>query len=118
MSLFERARFNFMHFMPYIHLPEDQETYPSVWVDFPNRLYDPARGTQLYQRYLSEFVLADRLGYDAPVVKEHHSSAYGMMSGSASISSSSRDMLTDQDRLLITSARTKTLPIGRPWSVR
>jgi alkanesulfonate monooxygenase SsuD/methylene tetrahydromethanopterin reductase-like flavin-dependent oxidoreductase (luciferase family) len=79
MSLFERARFNFMHFMPYVHLPEDQESYASLWVDFPNRLYDPRKGTELYQRYLSEFVLADRLGFDALVVNEHHSSAYGMM---------------------------------------
>src|SRR5918912_1301764 len=47
MSLCERARFNFMHFMPYIYLPGDQEEYASLWVDFPNRLYDPKKGTRI-----------------------------------------------------------------------
>jgi alkanesulfonate monooxygenase SsuD/methylene tetrahydromethanopterin reductase-like flavin-dependent oxidoreductase (luciferase family) len=74
-----RVRFNFMHFMPYVHLPENHKEFPSLWVDFPNRYYDPERGHKLYQRYLSELVLADQLGFDAVVVNEHHNTAYSMM---------------------------------------
>jgi alkanesulfonate monooxygenase SsuD/methylene tetrahydromethanopterin reductase-like flavin-dependent oxidoreductase (luciferase family) len=72
-------QFYFMHFMPYIYLPEDHERFDALWVDFSNRYYDPAKGHSLYQRYMSEFVLADKLGYDGLVVNEHHSTAYGMM---------------------------------------
>ena len=72
-------RFNAMHFMPYSHLPENHREYKSLWVNFPNRYYDPEKGHELYQRYLQELVLADRLGYDAIVVNEHHNTVYSMM---------------------------------------
>ena len=73
------VRFDFIHFMHYTHLPENQKEFPSLWVDFPNKYFDPERGHALYQRYLSELVLADRLGFDAIVVNEHHNTAYSMM---------------------------------------
>jgi len=72
-------RFNAMHFMPYVHLPPNYKDYPSGWVNFPNKYYDPKKGSQLYQRYLKELVLADQLGYDALVVNEHHNTIYSMM---------------------------------------
>ena len=72
-------RFNAMHFMPYVHLPEHHKEFKSTWVSFPNKYYDPERGHDLYQRYLQELVLADRLGYDAIVVNEHHNTVYSMM---------------------------------------
>ena len=74
--------FHFMQFMPYTALPKehaDPHQYPSTLVEMPNRLYDPAKGKALYERYIGEFVLADRLGYDGVVVNEHHSTAYSMM---------------------------------------
>ena len=73
------VRFNFMHFLPYVPLPENHKEFKSLWVDFSNKYYDPKRGHTLYQRYLSELVLADRLGFDAVVVNEHHNTAYSMM---------------------------------------
>ena len=72
-------RFNAMHFMSYVHLPPNYRDYPSGWVNFPNKYYDPVKGNQLYQRYLKELVLADQLGYDAVVVNEHHNTVYSMM---------------------------------------
>ncbi len=74
-----RARFDFIHFMHYVHLPENQKEFPSLWVDFPNKYFNPEKGYSLYQRYLSELVLADKLGFDAIVVNEHHNTAYSMM---------------------------------------
>ena len=72
-------RFNVMHFMPYVHLPENHKDYKSTWVSFPNKYYDPAKGYELYQQYLSQLVLADKLGFDALVVNEHHNTVYSMM---------------------------------------
>jgi alkanesulfonate monooxygenase SsuD/methylene tetrahydromethanopterin reductase-like flavin-dependent oxidoreductase (luciferase family) len=73
------VRFNFMHFLPYVYLPENHKEFRSLWVNFSNRHYDPERGHALYERYLSELVLADKLGFDAIVVNEHHNTAYSMM---------------------------------------
>ncbi|HEX4051596.1 MAG TPA: LLM class flavin-dependent oxidoreductase [Steroidobacteraceae bacterium] len=72
-------QFYTMHFMPYVHLPPDHKKYDSLWVDFSNRFFDPQKGHELYQRYMSEMVLADQLGYDAVVVNEHHNTVYSMM---------------------------------------
>jgi alkanesulfonate monooxygenase SsuD/methylene tetrahydromethanopterin reductase-like flavin-dependent oxidoreductase (luciferase family) len=73
------VRFDFMHFMPYVHLPENHKGYKSLWVDFPNKYYDPKKGYALYQRYLAELVIADQVGFDAVVVNEHHNTVYSMM---------------------------------------
>src|SRR5437667_6920341 len=68
-----------MHFMPYVHLPENHKDYKTTWVDFPNKFYDPDKGHELYQRYFEQLILADRLGFDAIVVNEHHNTVYSMM---------------------------------------
>jgi alkanesulfonate monooxygenase SsuD/methylene tetrahydromethanopterin reductase-like flavin-dependent oxidoreductase (luciferase family) len=73
-------QFYAMHFMPYQGYPEEHEKgTDSFWVDYSNKNFDPATGTALYQRYFSEMALADRLGYDAVVVNEHHNTIYSMM---------------------------------------
>ena len=72
-------RFDCMHFMPYAHLPENHRDYKSLSVDFSNKHYDPAKGHALYQRYLSELVLADQLGFDGIAINEHHNTVYSMM---------------------------------------
>jgi len=73
------VRFDFMHFMPYVPLPENHKELRSLWVDFSNKYYDPENAHALYGRYLSELVLADKLGFDAVVVNEHHNTQYSMM---------------------------------------
>jgi alkanesulfonate monooxygenase SsuD/methylene tetrahydromethanopterin reductase-like flavin-dependent oxidoreductase (luciferase family) len=75
----QELRFNFMHFMPYIHLPPDHKDYKSLWVNFPNKYYDPQKAQKLYELYFSQLELADRLGFDAIVVNEHHNTSYSMM---------------------------------------
>jgi len=72
-------RFNFMHFMPYVHYPPNHKDYKSVWVNFPNKYYDPEKAAVLYDQYFSELELVDRVGFDAVVVNEHHNTAYSMM---------------------------------------
>jgi alkanesulfonate monooxygenase SsuD/methylene tetrahydromethanopterin reductase-like flavin-dependent oxidoreductase (luciferase family) len=65
------------HLMPYPGLPADYEG--PAWVTCPNRLFDPALGHQLYNRYLDELVYAEDLGFDGVCVNEHHQNAYGLM---------------------------------------
>jgi len=49
------VRFDFMHFMPYPHLPEITRLSFAVG-GFPNKHYDPKKGAELYKRYLAELV--------------------------------------------------------------
>src|SRR3989442_10468948 len=73
-------KFSWFHLMPYRWLPPDfRERYHSVWVDIPNRLYDPVRGHRLYNEYLDMLEYADQMGFDAIGVNEHHQNGYGMM---------------------------------------
>ena len=72
-------RFNAMHFMPYSHLPENHKEYNSTWVSFPNKYFDADKGHDLYNRYLQELILADKLGFDGITVNEHHNTVYSLM---------------------------------------
>jgi len=73
-------RFSWFHLMPYRWLPADfRERYHGVWVDVPNRLYDPERGHELYNEYLDMLEYAGQMGFDGLGVNEHHQNAYGMM---------------------------------------
>ncbi|MGD9764479.1 MAG: LLM class flavin-dependent oxidoreductase [Candidatus Binatia bacterium] len=75
-------QFYFFHLMPWPHIPEDfgdRSKYPSAWVTFSNRHYDPVRGHELYNRYLDEIEYAEKLGFDGVGVNEHHQNTYGTM---------------------------------------
>jgi alkanesulfonate monooxygenase SsuD/methylene tetrahydromethanopterin reductase-like flavin-dependent oxidoreductase (luciferase family) len=65
------------HLMPYPSLPPDYDG--PAWIKCPNQLFDPAVGTEIYNRYLDELILADELGFDGVCVNEHHQNAYGLM---------------------------------------
>ena len=68
------------HLMPYRFLPQDfEKNYPSVWVDVPSKLFDPAKGHQLYNEFLDELEFAEQMGFDGICVNEHHNNAYGIM---------------------------------------
>lgn len=72
-------KFNFFHLMPYPHLPDDFDRYPTPSLTFPNKHFDRETGHRLYNRYLDELEYADKLGYDGIIVNEHHQTAYGLM---------------------------------------
>jgi alkanesulfonate monooxygenase SsuD/methylene tetrahydromethanopterin reductase-like flavin-dependent oxidoreductase (luciferase family) len=73
-------KFHFFHLMPYPHLPDDfRQSYRSVWVDVPAKLFDPVKGHQVYHEYLDELEAAEAAGFDGLCVNEHHQNAYGLM---------------------------------------
>lgn len=51
---------------------------PSIYPD-PNRLYDPARGQEIYDEHLRQMALFEEYGFDAICINEHHSTPYGLM---------------------------------------
>ena len=68
------------HLMPYRPLDlEEAAKHRSAWVVLPNRLYDPVKGAEEYERHIDFLVYAEELGFDAIGVNEHHQTAYGMM---------------------------------------
>ncbi len=73
-------KFTWFNLMPWPHLPDDfRERYRSVWVDIPNRLFDPVEGHRVYNAYLDQLEYAESLGFDGIGVNEHHANAYGLM---------------------------------------
>jgi alkanesulfonate monooxygenase SsuD/methylene tetrahydromethanopterin reductase-like flavin-dependent oxidoreductase (luciferase family) len=79
MPILPDTKFYAWHFMPYTALPKNVADHDSLWVDFPNSHFDPVVGHELYRRYISELVLADRLGFDGVCVNEHHNTPYSLM---------------------------------------
>src|SRR5579872_928054 len=70
----------FFHLMPYRSLDfTERAKYRSAWVVLPNSLYDPQKGADEYASYLDQLAYAEKLGFDAIGVNEHHQTAYGMM---------------------------------------
>ena len=73
-------RFTWFNLMPWPYLPDDfREKNHSVWVDIDSRLFDPAKGHEVYNHYLDLLEYAGTLGFDGIGVNEHHQNAYGLM---------------------------------------
>ena len=54
----------------YPYLPP-ADTYESVRVNLPNRIYDPQKGAALYDRYIKEWQIAEEEGVEI-MLNEHH----------------------------------------------
>ena len=57
----------------YPYLPP-AETYPSIRVTLPNRVYDPEKGAALYDRFIDEWLIAEDEGVEI-MLNEHHQTA-------------------------------------------
>jgi alkanesulfonate monooxygenase SsuD/methylene tetrahydromethanopterin reductase-like flavin-dependent oxidoreductase (luciferase family) len=57
----------------YPYLPP-ADTYSSIRVTLPNKVYDPAKGADLYHRYIDEWLIAEDVGLDI-MLNEHHQTA-------------------------------------------
>jgi alkanesulfonate monooxygenase SsuD/methylene tetrahydromethanopterin reductase-like flavin-dependent oxidoreductase (luciferase family) len=78
LSPLEDIKLYFFHHHHYIDIPEDHERYRATMVDFPNTLYDPVKGHELYERHFRSVTRAAQLGFDGICLNEHHSMAYSM----------------------------------------
>src|SRR4029453_3090786 len=66
--------------MSWPYLAADFEDHnDSAWIWCPNKLFDPALGSDLYREYIDTLAYADELGFDGVCVNEHHQNAYGLM---------------------------------------
>ncbi len=73
-------KFTWFNLMPWPYLPDNfRENHRSVWVDLPNKLYDPKKGHFVYHEYMDQLEYADSLGFDGIGVNEHHQNGYGLM---------------------------------------
>lgn len=67
----------FMHWMPWPYFPEDfRNKYDSGALTFPNALYDPEKGGDLFNEWLDLLEYAEQLGFDGVVYNEHHQSPH------------------------------------------
>ena len=57
----------------YPYLPP-ADSYPSIRVSLPNRIYDPHKGAALYDRYIDEWLTAEEEGVEI-MLNEHHQTA-------------------------------------------
>ena len=70
-----------MHIMyfterPYHPVPENDIIGLSSFFGISNRSFDPARGAQLYHRYLDEKLYAEEMGFDGMMLNEHHGTPF------------------------------------------
>ena len=56
----------------YSQVPEEEIIKNGAFFGVPNRYFDPQVGAQLYHRYISEHLEAERQGFDMLVLNEHH----------------------------------------------
>ncbi len=56
----------------YAGIPEEEIIRNGGFFGVHNKFFDPKVGGQLYHRYLSEHIEAERVGYDMLVLNEHH----------------------------------------------
>ena len=68
------------HLMPYPAFPDTfQQDHRSVWVDLDPAAFDRDVLAEVYDTYIEQLVDAERCGFDAICVNEHHQNGYGLM---------------------------------------
>ena len=73
-------RFCWFNLMPWPDLPDNfREESNSVWVDIPQKYFDPRRANAVYHEYMDQLEFADACGFDGIGVNEHHQNGYGIM---------------------------------------
>jgi len=77
-SALDGIKLYFFHHHHYIDIPDDHERYRATMVDYPNSLYDPEKGYELYERHFRSILRAEQLGFDGICLNEHHSMTYSM----------------------------------------
>jgi alkanesulfonate monooxygenase SsuD/methylene tetrahydromethanopterin reductase-like flavin-dependent oxidoreductase (luciferase family) len=96
----DRIAFTFFHSCSYTDVPADADRYGATWVDYPNVLFDPERGHELYKHHLRLFRLAEELGFDGVALNEHHNTQFSM-TPSVSVLAAAVAVQTERVRILV-----------------
>jgi alkanesulfonate monooxygenase SsuD/methylene tetrahydromethanopterin reductase-like flavin-dependent oxidoreductase (luciferase family) len=96
----DQIEFFFFHNCAYNDLPPDRDRYHATWVDYPNSIFDPVKGHDLYQRHLRLFRMADELGFDGIGLNEHHNTQFSM-TPAVSVLTGAAVALTKRVRILV-----------------
>src|SRR3989304_4088180 len=78
LSVVDKIEFYFFHHHHYTGMPDDPDRITSTWVDYPNEIFDPVKGHELYEHHLRMVRLAEDLGFDGITINEHHNTTYSM----------------------------------------
>jgi len=71
-------QFNYITERPYRGLTEDQIYAHGSFFTYPNSAFDAQRGSDDYNAYLDEAVLAEQVGFDGVGLNEHHGNPFCM----------------------------------------
>ena len=71
-------QFNYITERPYRGLTEDQVYEHGSYFSYPNSAFDPELGSNDYNAYLDEAVLAEEVGFDGVALNEHHGNPFCM----------------------------------------
>jgi alkanesulfonate monooxygenase SsuD/methylene tetrahydromethanopterin reductase-like flavin-dependent oxidoreductase (luciferase family) len=82
----------------------EAERHGTTVLTFPNKHFDPIAGSRLYQQYLSDYLLAEKVGFDGIMLNEHHNGAYCMQAKTNIFASV----------LAGTTKKVKIVPLGNP----
>src|SRR5258707_8759952 len=90
----------------YPYLPP-ADTYPSIRVSLPNRIYDPVKGAALYDRYIDEWLVAEDEGVEI-MLNEHHQTATCVDPGGTAGAGGAG--AADQDRAAVDPGKSRRQP--------
>jgi alkanesulfonate monooxygenase SsuD/methylene tetrahydromethanopterin reductase-like flavin-dependent oxidoreductase (luciferase family) len=71
-------QFNYITERPYRGLTEDQIYEHGSYFSYPNSAFDAQLGSDDYNAYLDEAVLAEKVGFDGVALNEHHGNPFCM----------------------------------------
>jgi alkanesulfonate monooxygenase SsuD/methylene tetrahydromethanopterin reductase-like flavin-dependent oxidoreductase (luciferase family) len=73
-----------MHFMYFTEQPmsaypaEEGLKFGATALMFPNKHFDPAEGSRLYNEFIDQYKLAEAVGFDGIMLNEHHNAPFCM----------------------------------------
>jgi len=71
-----------MHFMYFTEQPmsaypaEEGLKFGATALMFPNKHFDPAEGSRLYNEFIDQYKLAEAVGFDGIMLNEHHNAPF------------------------------------------
>lgn len=91
----------------YWPIPEEAVLLNGGFFGLSNEYFDRKRGSELYHRYIGEFLEAERVGFDSMILNEHHANPACM----------SNSIMVEASVLAYASHRAKIVLLGTPLPI-